>query len=68
MYLNNTQLDPTESNFDLTIAVSDSNESPNQTLHDAAHVLLNLYLKSWRKRGLNVQIGSEANLLEQHAT
>jgi hypothetical protein len=26
---------PTESNFDLTIAVSDSNESPNYTLHDA---------------------------------
>ncbi len=25
---------PTESNFDLTIAVSDSNESPNYTLHD----------------------------------
>ena len=26
---------PTESNFDLTIAVSDSNKSPNYTLHDA---------------------------------
>ena len=26
---------PTESNFDLTIAVSGSKESPNYTLHDA---------------------------------
>ena len=41
---------PTESNFDLAIAVSDSNESPNQILHEA-HV--HYWTYTWN-RGENV--------------